>query len=294
MSLAFTSHLRVRAPRAYARSRKVVRHTRRWFAESSGADGWASVAPALMLGRNLERSPRDLTGNETSRRLNRLAAGLPSRSTYLEVGVARGETFEAVDVPFKWGVDPVPNFNTHLLPQGCRFTCLPSDDYFSQLDPAVGFDLVFIDGLHEWHQAYADLLNSLAHSHPHTIILLDDVVPADEFASWPDMDSALVARHKAGNMSTGWQGDVYKVLFAIRDFHPELEFRVIIDGFNAQAVIWQKDGAGKSCQKAMAPDQYIEQTFPRVFVDGQAPEWFGCLSEDEAIATAHRATQTRR
>lgn len=236
-----------------------------------------------MLGRNLDKAPDHAPGNEASRRLNRLAAGLPARSTYLEIGVAAGATLEAVDMPFKWGVDPMPKFNTHALPPGCRFACQTSDDYFAHLEPHVRFDLAFIDGLHEWHQTYTDLMNCLAHAHPHTVVLLDDVIPIDEFASWPDMDAALTARHATGNMSAAWQGNVYKTLFALRDHHPELEFRVIADGANAQAVIWGPRGFEGVAPRATT-DHYTELNFSSVFGDGTPPEWFGCLSEDEVLA----------
>lgn len=283
-----TGLFRLHAPRVYSSSRRLVQRTRRWFAMSERATAWASVAPTAMLGRNLKKFPDAASGTESSRRLALLAAGLPYRSTYLEIGVAHGATFEAVDFPFKWGVDPVPKFNTHLLPQGSRFACQTSDEFFSQLDPAVRFDLVFVDGLHEWHQTYTDVLNCIAHSHPCTVILLDDVIPADEFASWPDMDTALIARNRTGNMSAGWQGDVYKVLFAISDFHPELEFRVIHDGYNAQAVIWRKRGTAKNVQQRATADLYAEQTYSRVFADGLPPSWFGCMTEDDAVEVVHQ------
>lgn len=270
----------------YAKSRSVVHATRRWFAQAPAAEQLAALAPGAMLGRNLAKSPQSAAGNESSRRLNALADCLPSRSTYLEIGVASGMTLEAVDVPFKWGVDPAPKFNTHALPQGYRFTVRTSNEFFADLDPHMRFDLVFIDGLHEWHQTYQDVMNSILHAHPHTLILLDDVIPVDEFSSWPDMEAACAARLSTGSVSTAWQGDVYKVLFALRDHHPQLQFRVIADGNNPQAVIWSPSGYSELVEAPrVGSDAYAELNYSTVFGAGSAPPWFECLPEWKVIDT---------
>jgi hypothetical protein len=278
-----------RAPKIYADLRYAVKRARSWFAESQKAATLASIVPGMMPGRNLELKAEFAEGNAVSRRLNRIANFLPTRTTYLEIGVDRGITFGAVDLPFKWGVDPSARFNTRLLPQGCRFTPSTSDEFFASLDPRFRFDLIYIDGLHQWQQTYRDLLNCISHSHLHTVIVMDDVVPVDEFSSWPDMQEALEARYATGNMSSAWQGDVYKVMFAIRDYHPEIEYRVITEG-NPQAVIWSRVGWHKSGQADRASDDsYLDLDYSSVFSNGQVPSWFTCVTEDEALEEVSRA-----
>ncbi|WP_353953741.1 class I SAM-dependent methyltransferase [Knoellia sp. S7-12] len=217
---------------------------------------------------------------------------MPNCSGYLEIGVDWGDTFEGVRVPFRWGVDPYPNFNLRRLPAGARFSPMASDDFFRGLPPQHSFDLVFVDGLHEWRQTYRDVMASLLHIPPHGVIVLDDVVPDDEFASLPDQSLALELRRAAGNFSTRWQGDVYKVLLAILETHPEIEFRVI-DGPHAQAVLWRRDSS------TVAPDGQVEERlsvidalkYADVFVEGNTPEAFRVVGETEAIETALAVSQ---
>lgn len=44
-------------------------------------------------------------------------------------------------------------------------------------NPDVAFDIVFIDGGHEYEQARADILNMRALSHPGTSVIVDDLTP---------------------------------------------------------------------------------------------------------------------
>lgn len=282
------------APSTYSKLRDVVHRNRQWFAESPSAGKLAAVAPSLMLGRNLVGDISRASDSESSSRINALKDLLPVCSDYLEIGVSYGVTFEAVDIPFKWGVDPQPKFNTHLLPSGCRFSRLTSDAFFASVDPRVRFDLIFLDGLHQWHQTYRDLVNSLAHAHAWTIFLIDDVVPIDEFASWPDMDKALAARFKSGDTNTAWQGDVYKLMFAIRDHHPELDFRVITDGENAQAVVWRKNGVSAASSPILAkPDEYSNINYSVVFDNDSPPSWFNGKPLAEVLADVRQINEAR-
>lgn len=161
---------------------------------------------------------------------------------YLEVGVCAGATFSAVDVANRVGVDPAPLFDTRLMPDGVTFFLGSSDDYFSTLSDEVRFDLVFLDGLHHWDQTYVDLLNTLQHSHPRTLIVVDDVLPDHYLSALRDESTSKSARSKMGIDSTRWHGDVFKVLAVIRAFHPDLDYIIVgnnSEGDNAQAIIWQ-------------------------------------------------------
>ncbi len=57
---------------------------------------------------------------------------------------------------------------------------------FSKDNPQVKFDIIFIDGGHEYETAMADLLNCKALAHENTIVIMDDVseLTNDKDTSW--------------------------------------------------------------------------------------------------------------
>src|SRR4051812_20804380 len=83
--------------------------------------------------RVLAKAPGSTEVLHSARRLNALQREMPACSTYLEVGVSLGRTFEEVTVPFRWGVDPHPRFDVHHLPEGAIFSPLESDRFFNGL-----------------------------------------------------------------------------------------------------------------------------------------------------------------
>jgi len=108
--------------------------------------------------------------------------------TYLEIGVANGRNFRAIEVNHKIGVDPSPHsLSTHKT---------TSDAYFQTCD--IQFDLVFIDGLHNAEQVERDIQNSLKVLSKHGAIVLHDCNP-------PHKDAA-----KRNACTVCWCGDVYK------------------------------------------------------------------------------------
>jgi hypothetical protein len=252
------------------------------FADSGRGKWLRSHVPFFLPRRNLARQAHGLSGNHSSRRLNQIAEYMNSASTYLEIGVADGSTLEAVKLPFKWGVDPQPTFNHYLLPEGCRFSVATSDVFFEEISNVIKFDLIFLDGLHHWEQTYKDLVNSFSHANQQTIILMDDVIPSDEFSSWRNSGEAVAARLAAGGSNYNWHGDTYKVLIALKDYHPELEWCVINEEPNPQAIIWKKKD--QDVVQCLAPfNSYDSVNYADVFVDGSPPTYFNCVSENEAL-----------
>lgn len=178
------------------------------------------------------------------RRLGRLAAALGA-SSYLEVGVARGETFREVPIPRRTGVDPRFGFDiTELADDDTVLVEASSDDFFRTLAPDRTFDVIFLDGLHTFEQTYRDLCNSLLHVHRGSVILLDDTLPADPWSAVPDVVRSLRLRRLAGRTDTAWHGDVYKVVAAIHSFHPALDYRTIVGSGNGQTLVWRGPRVG--------------------------------------------------
>ena len=182
------------------------------------------------------------------RRLNQLASRLDAK-TYLEIGVADGVTFRAVMIEERTGVDPRFGFDTRSVTDARTVLVeSESDAFFASLPRERTFDVCFIDGLHTFTQAYRDLINCLAHAGPRSAFLIDDTVPSDRHSALPDQVEALRSRMRAGGGGNAWHGDVYKVVFAIHDLHPELEYRTIMGSGNPQTLVWQAVGRGRTAR----------------------------------------------
>jgi len=161
---------------------------------------------------------------------------------YLEVGVNQGQTFMTVNAKNKWGVEPAPTFSLRNLPKGIKIFKEKSDSFFAKLSSDVLFDVVYLDGLHEWFQTYRDLINSLNVTSKDCFIVIDDVIPTDNFSGIPNQIKALKSRWRSGLTGWNWHGDVYKILFALDEFHPELKTITIYDlGGNSQLIVMKKD-----------------------------------------------------
>ena len=175
----------------------------------------------------------------TARRLNWLAKTINAKS-YLEVGVLNGKTFRDVRVKTKHAVDPNFQFDTRALAD--RNTCfypMPSDEYFARHIGRQQFDLVFLDGLHTYEQTFRDFCAVLPHTHARSVILIDDTLPPDPYSALPDPREAERQKEAAGHVGGGWNGDVYKLVFAIHDFFPTLSYVTIKQG-KGQTAIWRE------------------------------------------------------
>lgn len=237
--------------------------------------------------RVLLRHPMPGRGGHSARRINKLLERLPRNDRYLEIGLERGLTFENVRAPVRWGVDPKPAFDLRWLPRGVTVIPTTSDEFFHRFGSAQRYDLVFIDGLHTFRQAYRDLINSCLVC-PRGVLLVDDVVPCDAVSAMPDREAADreherqgLARHRGI-----WHGDVFKVLLCLSRHHPELAFRTIVGSDNPQALVWRSDrdivpvSAGSE-----AIDEVDRSSFEEVFGTG-VPHAMLPRAEDGAIAEA--------
>jgi hypothetical protein len=103
------------------------------------------------------------------------------------------------------------------------------------------FDVVFLDGLHTFEQTYRDFCAALAHTTFDSVIIIDDTFPNDVFSSLGDFNDTHRFRkmHSSGNSDSSWHGDVFKVVLAIHDFHPTLDFRTVGGSGNAQTIVWR-------------------------------------------------------
>ena len=111
---------------------------------------------------------------------------------YLEIGCFDNELFDAINIDFKTGVDPVSGGTIRLT----------SDQFF--YENKEFFDCVFIDGLHTYNQVKKDIQNSLKFLNNNGIILLHDCLPNNFY------------EQATPRCQWTWNGDVWKAIVECR------------------------------------------------------------------------------
>ena len=172
-------------------------------------------------------------------RLNRLSS-INQSKRYLEIGVAKGFTFNRVNVVEKVAVDPVFRFDTDRhKAQGTFFFEMTSDAFFTnhanRFDP---FDLIHIDGLHTFEQSARDFCASLAHSHRSTIWLIDDTAPESYAQADRSQNRCQFLKTFSGEDDKKWMGDVFKTVAFINDFFPQFSYATFPG--HGQTVVWRQ------------------------------------------------------
>ena len=170
-------------------------------------------------------------------RLNRLSK-INSAENYLEIGVNKGVTLRRVDVQRKVGVDPSFNFNTEEVDHKAELHEVTSDKYFETCGTSKKFDLIYLDGLHEYNQTLRDFFNTLSYSHENTIWLFDDTNPDSYEASLYPQRITKEVRVRTGNRDNSWMGDVYKCVFFLNKFLRDFEYATFLE--HGQTVVWRK------------------------------------------------------
>jgi hypothetical protein len=137
--------------------------------------------------------------------INRAINKFPN-CNYLEIGVADDAVFKTIPLKIgnKIGVDPAEG-GTHRM---------TSDQFFK--DNTKKFNVVFIDGLHEYEQCQKDCINSLKYLENNGVILFHDFLPKN----------SLEEKVPRSKFSIAWSGNVWKV--AVELMHSKnMEFKII-------------------------------------------------------------------
>lgn len=116
--------------------------------------------------------------------------------SYLEIGINNpnvDRSWEKIEINVKHGVDP--NFDTTYK--------MTSDSFFED-HITQKYDIVFVDGLHIFEQAYADIKNSLEWLNKNGVIIVHDCNPMNELFQRRD------------RASDAWNGDVWKAIVKLR------------------------------------------------------------------------------
>lgn len=100
---------------------------------------------------------------------------------YLELGVREGNTFLPASKYCQKaiGVDAFNNIPFQLEPN-MEFHAMMTDDYFTNLDPKIQFDVVFIDADHSHEQSLKDFINVKDRVIEDGFIFFHDTYPYDE------------------------------------------------------------------------------------------------------------------
>jgi hypothetical protein len=119
--------------------------------------------------------------------------------TYLEIGVRHGYNFDSIRISLKESVDPdLKFFATYKM---------TSDEFFNRPCHINHYDVVFIDGMHLWEYAFADITNSLKYLSPYYIIVHDC--------------NPIAEKNQLRSNCKFWNGDVWKAWVYLRQFQQE-------------------------------------------------------------------------
>lgn len=162
---------------------------------------------------------------------------------YLEIGVNTpaqpGWNFDSIQVAKKDGVDPDPRTKANFV--------MTSDEFFAR-HIREKYDLVFVDGLHLYEQAYRDIVNSLEWLSENGTIVVHDCNPTSEITQ---------RRERA---SDAWHGDVWRAILQLRLERPDVSIYTV-DTDEGCAVI--RRGSQKLFQPPAGADLASYEFFDR-------------------------------
>ena len=164
--------------------------------------------------------PPDWKPSATIRRVNALG-GVLGAQRLLQLGWRGHAAFTRITVPHRDIVADEFTFDVRSYrDQGAWFYEVSLEQFLERFASGEPYDVVLLENPHDWRQALDLIRTTLASAaHDGTVVLLDNVMPAD---------------------GSEEHGDVFKAVLAIHDLHPELTYRTITTGGRAQAVIWRE------------------------------------------------------
>lgn len=124
---------------------------------------------------------------------------------YLEIGVDNNLVFNSIPLKIqnKFGVDPLKGGNFRMT----------SDDFFLK-NSHLKFDVIFIDGLHEYKQCQKDCINSMRQLNKNGIILFHDFLPRS------------FLEEEIPRKQSSWTGDVWKVAVELSNSQ-NVDFKIV-------------------------------------------------------------------
>lgn len=124
--------------------------------------------------------------------------------SYLEIGCDRNQIWRHINVSNMKGVDPKRGGNMRMT----------SDLFFEQNNET--FDVIFVDGLHEYSQVSRDVENSLNVLNDTGVIIIHDMLPRNKAMADPNIIC-----------SGSWLGDVYRLAFDLAN-RKDITFKLVL------------------------------------------------------------------
>lgn len=142
---------------------------------------------------------------------------------YLEIGVHYGHMLCRIGCDTAVGVDPSYVLQEDVTRDKRRTFLhrMTSDRFFAEIDVRAllgsGFDLAFLDGLHQFEYLLRDFYNAEAVCEQNGLIILHDCMP---------LNGAMTVRDPAiertDDFKMMWTGDVWKLIPILRRYRPDL------------------------------------------------------------------------
>ena len=174
----------------------------------------------FLKGRKIKFRKLNYWGKINSNRIaiiNYAASKYQFKLKYLEIGCDNNHVFNSIPIikNNKIGVDPIRGGTVRST----------SDDFFKNNNQF--FDIIFIDGLHEYKQCRKDVINSLKYLNKNGTIFIHDLIPVD----WKTEHMPRISDH--------WNGNIWKIIFEILN-SKNLIFK-IVDCDNGIGILKKKD-----------------------------------------------------
>jgi hypothetical protein len=183
--------------------------------------------------------------------INRLIA-THQYENYLEIGCSTDACFQNIAANNKLGVDPFSG-GTHRM---------SSDEFFAENEQK--FDIIFVDGLHQYAQVKRDLLHSIEVLSDNGVILVHDCLPLTYRAQLP---------FPAGG---AWNGDVWKAFVEMRTLEHVDSGVCLID--HGVGIIKKRKNQNRL---NLQLDRFIKLRF-KDFVN-KYEEWLNTITYDNAL-----------
>lgn len=184
--------------------------------------------------------------------------------TYVEIGVARGDTLRSVAPgTLAVGIDPEPRL-AYTPPPHVRVFAETSDAFFARDDVRAQLgdapvDLAFIDGLHHFDVVLRDFMNLERLCHPGSVILLHDCFPRTRITSARERSTLL------------WTGDVWRAIVLLKKHRRDLSIHTIATPPTGLGFVTGLDPSSRVLAEGLEP--MIEEGFA---LD------YSCLEPDRA------------
>jgi hypothetical protein len=194
-------------------------------------------------------------------------------ATYLEIGVARGESLARVLPDTEViGVDPQPQLTGPPRARQRIFTAT-SDEFFAQHELRALFggravEMAFIDGMHRFENALHDFINVERCCAPHSVILMHDCYP---------LDARTAQREQRTRF---WSGDIWRLLLLLREQRPDLTVRTIASPATGLGMVLNPDPGSRllSARCGELIQTYLAKDFS--VLEGRKPQALGLVPNE--------------